>query len=350
LHTASPSNGRIVANYGAAAWTSPNVQVQPDGRVILAAATCNSGACTAPTVSVIRYSTDGSIDTGFGEQGMRRVTPFAAAQLHIPSVHPRMLSLGQGGSSTVILHGAQNSGGFFPVVLYAANHAFRFTPDGALDSAFPQSKELAGGYSVRYLQTDDGRLIHTRSSQCPQRLTSDALRMNVPIVEYRNAASGRYFITAEGMESGILDGNLGPDRWVRTGWKFGGWLAFDLPGAKRMCRFALDAGDGSHGHFYALEGPECTFLRDLDARTPSNEPAWRFEGHAFSATEPVNGQCPDNLTPVYRVYNRGFEQGSVSNHRYTADPATYESMRAQGWAAEGVKFCVPPVSDPVSRL
>jgi hypothetical protein len=251
----------------------------------------------------------------------------------------------------VILHGSQTSGGFFPVFRYAADHAFRLTADGSLDSAFPQSKVLAGGQFVRYLQIDDGRLIHIPgSAQCPQRLTSDALRMNVPIVEYRHAASGRYFVTAEGMESGILDGDLGPGHWVRTGWRFGGWLGFDLPGAKRVCRFALDAGDGSHSHFYALEGPECDFLRNLDARTPPNEPAWRFEGHAFSATEPADGRCPANLTSVYRLYNRGFEQGSVSNHRYTADPATYEAMQAEGWAAEGVKFCVPPISDPVSRM
>jgi uncharacterized delta-60 repeat protein len=95
LHAASPSSGRIVANYGAAAWTSPNVQVQPDGRMILAAATCDSSSCKTPTVSVIGYNSDGSLDMEFGEQGMRSVTPFTAAQLYSPGVYPRMLSLGQ---------------------------------------------------------------------------------------------------------------------------------------------------------------------------------------------------------------------------------------------------------------
>jgi uncharacterized delta-60 repeat protein len=353
LHGTSPSAGRIVAKYGAAAWTSPNVQVQPDGHLLLAAATCSSSAfCGSPTVSIVRYNSDGSVDTGFGSGGVRSVTPFPPEQVLNLQVFPRMLSLGPGGSSTVIVHGYEKkSWGWFPVGDYSADHAFRLAPDGSLDPAFPQSKRLASGQFVRYLQIDDGRVIHTPgSSQCPQRLTSDAFRMNVPLVEFHNPVSGRYFITAEGMESGVLDANTGADRWVRTGWKFGGWLAAALPGARQVCRFVLQAADGSASHFYALEGAECEFLRGLDGRTPPGEPAWRFEGHAFSATEPANGQCPANLTPIYRVYNRGFERGLVSNHRYTADSATYEAMQAEGWAAEGVKFCVPPVSDPVSRL
>jgi hypothetical protein len=152
------------------------------------------------------------------------------------------------------------------------------------------------------------------------------------------------------MESGILDADKSAGRWVRTGWRFGGWLAFPLVGTKRVCRFYGDDGKGgTGGHFYSLEGFECDQLRSLDTSTPAGQPAWRFEGHAFSAAEPTNGLCPANLTPVYRAYNRGFEQGGVANHRYTADLRTYELTLAQGWAPEGVRFCMPPISDPVSQ-
>ena len=168
--------------------------------------------------------------------------------------------------------------------------------------------------------------------------------MNNPMVEYFHPPTGKYFITLEGMETGILDADRGPDRWVRTGQRWGGWLgAADLPGATRVCRFRGDFGAGG-SRFYTLEGTECASLRAADAAKPPGEPAWRFEGYAFSAAAPVNDTCPANLTPVYRLYDFGFERGGTPGHRYVVDRALHDAMVAQGWGAEGVRFCMPPAS------
>lgn len=345
------AGGRIVPSPGLANWISPNLQVQPDGGVLLAVATCNDAQCTAPAVSVQRYRADGAPDATFAEGGRRSLTPFASsANLVRTTVLPRMLSIGQGGSITVLVHGEQTSGGFFPAYLYRADHAYRLSLDGKLDPAFDNGKVLGGGSYTRYLQIDDGRLVATPQGECAERLTSDVFRMNVAIAEYYQPQLGHYFITGEGLETGVLDANQAADRWVRTGWTFGGWLAFDLPGTKRVCRFHGDVAAGPNSHFFTLEGPECDFLKGLDAATPGGRAAWRFEGYAFSAVEPTNGLCPTNLVPVYRAYNRGFEQGGVPNHRYSADLRVHQSMQASGWAAEGVKLCVPPASDAVSSL
>jgi len=46
------------------------------------------------------------------------------------------------------------------------------------------------------------------------------------------------------------------------------------------------------------------------------------------------------MQPVYRVYNNRFAFND-SNHRYTTDPAVYNSMQQQGWLPEGVVMCSP---------
>ena len=337
----SNGEGRIAPKHGLAQWMSPGMQVLPDGDVVF-----------SDGEKVVRYNTIDTLDGSFAQGGVATLPPLDPPLTFTPWPTSRLLSVGQGGSLTVVVHLEYSSGGFFPAVSYARDHAFRLGANGQVDSTFPQGKTIGMGQFTKYLQIDDGRLISLQGSgtSCPTRLTSDALRMNVAIAEYYNPVVDRYFITAEGLESGVLDSDQSATRWVRTGWRFGGWLAAALDGTKRVCRFYGDDGKGgSGGHFYTLEGFECDHLRSLDAATPAGQPAWRFEGYAFSAAEPTNGICARNLTPIYRAYNQGFGQGRPANHRYTADLATYQSMVAQGWAAEGVRFCMPPISDPVSK-
>jgi Repeat of unknown function (DUF5648) len=155
-------------------------------------------------------------------------------------------------------------------------------------------------------------------------------------------------MTLEGGESALLDENVVRMGWARTGQSFGSWLPSGLAGSKRLCRFYGDLRAGPNSHFFTPEGFECDLLRSLEAAAPIGTPAWRFEGFAASVTDAPDGRCPSNLTPVYRVYNRGFERGGVANHRYTTDPAVYEQMQAKGWAPEGVRFCVPPKASSLS--
>jgi hypothetical protein len=238
----------------------------------------------------------------------------------------------------VIARGVQSSGGFFPI-MQTDHFAYRLRPAGALDPDFANGRRLPAG---TYVQMDNGRFLTSGAGGCVQRLTADAPRMAATMVEYHQPGLDRYFITAEGMESGILDADTSAGRWVRTGRTFGAWLPFELSGATRVCRFVADV-PGGPSHFYTLDGTECAALRALDAATPPESPAWRFEGFAFSATAPVEGRCPTHLAPVYRAYNLGFEHGTLSNHRYTTDRRVYDDMVGRGWSAEGVRFCVPPV-------
>ena len=106
-----------------------------------------------------------------------------------------------------------------------------------------------------------------------------------------------------------------------------------------MCRYYGDPTGGQNSHFYSAEKFECDGLRTLDAATPAGKPAWRFERDAFRIAIPVKGQCANNLTPIYRLYNRGSERGMDSNHRHVSNLAEYAAMQAKGWAGEGVHMC-----------
>ena len=112
-----------------------------------------------------------------------------------------------------------------------------------------------------------------------------------------------------------------------------------MPGTETVCRYYGDATGGPNSHFYSAEKFECGTLRALDDATPKGKPAWRFERDAFRITVPTNSQCPPNLTPVYRLYNRGSEQRIESNHRYVTSSTEYAAMQAKGWAGEGVHMC-----------
>jgi len=83
---------------------------------------------------------------------------------------------------------------------------------------------------------------------------------------------------------------------------------------------------------------------DLQELVPADRPRWNFEGYAFSMLPPARDDlqpCPENSTPVYRVYNNGFVRGEDSNHRYFTDLNLLNPMLDEGWLDEGVSFCSP---------
>ncbi len=340
---------RLVPDAAVAGWLSPNVQVQPNGAVALAAASCQGAQCGESAVAVARFNGNGQRDLTFGIAGRVMLSPYASPYFpYATTVFPHLLSLNPGGQLTLIANGEQVIHAFIsPIYEESGHRAYRLNADGTLDASFDNGRKLTSGTFAKYLQIDDGRIVATGQGSCLQRLTADVVRMNVPLAEYYQPQLDHYFITAEGMESGILDADTSTARWQRTGRTFGAWLPFDLPGTKRVCRFHGDVAAGPNSHFDTLEGGECDGLKALDSATPQGQAAWRFEEYAFSAVEPVNDTCPTNLFPVYRAYNGGFEHGLAPNHRYTSDASVYQAMIAKGWAAEGVRFCVPPVSSNV---
>lgn len=151
------------------------------------------------------------------------------------------------------------------------------------------------------------------------------------VVEYRNAALGHYFMTAEPAEVANIDaGGVGPN-WRRTGYA---WSAFVSPGAGRVpvCRFFGHQPGGPNSHFYTANPAECAAVR--------LRPEWDYEGIAFYTIpfHPVAG-CPAGTYVVDRAYNNG--EGGDPNHRYTNRPAVFAGMAAVGWYPEGAVMCSP---------
>lgn len=164
------------------------------------------------------------------------------------------------------------------------------------------------------------------------------------VVEYYARSLDHYFMTASGDEADLIDSGA-RGGWKRSGQSFHAWLhAAQAPaGAQPVCRFYAA---GPNSHFYTASAEECASLRSLEQAQRAQAAAlgqpflgWGYEGIAFYALVPANGQCPAGTTPVWRSYN-GRAAENDTNHRFTADPLQHLAM--QGWVDEGPAFCSPP--------
>jgi len=158
---------------------------------------------------------------------------------------------------------------------------------------------------------------------CALLLAPTAQAVSANAVEYFNASSGHYFVTAEPDEVAALDAGT-PPGWTRTG------LAFSVgadpsSGGRPVCRFS-GTFNGKTSHFYTPFEEECALLKA--AKT------WSFESTAFYLDLPSSaGACAAGATTIYRLYNDG--QTGAPNHRYTGLRSVFDSMVASGWIAEG---------------
>ena len=167
---------------------------------------------------------------------------------------------------------------------------------------------------------------------------------SAPVVEFYAPAIDHYFMAAGADEIAALDSGASPG-WKRTGQGFTAWTrAGDAPpNAQGVCRFHAR---GPNSHFYTANRAECDYLKSIEQQQRQQATAegkqflgWGYEGIAFHALVPTNGQCQPGTQPVYRAYNnRAAEMDS--NHRFTADPSMHAAMTAT-WADEGVVFCSP---------
>ncbi|MBP8297867.1 MAG: hypothetical protein KAX84_17280 [Burkholderiales bacterium] len=160
-------------------------------------------------------------------------------------------------------------------------------------------------------------------------------------VEFYLEDLDHYFMTADPAEAAAIDGGAaGP--WDRTGQSWGAWStpAIAPAGSVPVCRFYGSISPGPNSHFYTASAAECEQLKQLQAGTPASQKRWNYEGIAFYAPLPVNGQCTGGLVPLYRAYNDGFAQGIDSNHRFGIDLSLADGMREAGWIGEGAVMCV----------
>jgi len=156
------------------------------------------------------------------------------------------------------------------------------------------------------------------------------------VIEYRHAASDRYFMTMLAAEIEALGDGRVPG-WTRTGDGLVAWInryydpyeMGEMPpkDLRPVCRLYLPP-PGGPTHFYSASKEEC-------ALAVSNIPGMVLEtSQAFLATLPdaSTGQCRPESDPIYRLWNR--DAIGVS-HRFTPTKATRDAMVAQGWVSEG---------------
>lgn len=351
LSTADPSfdaGGRLVPRQGVADWLSPFVKVQADGALLLATYDCLTANCSEPVVAVRRYDASGNVDSAFGDGGKTifRLLPGENDPRSFASA--TALWLGPDGKLTVHMHAQRQFGSFG--ISATGILAYRLNADGTFDLSFENGKQILNQQYGNFLQLDDGRLLHPGAAAnggcAPQRFLTDTPRTAAAIVEYYSPSLNHYFMTAHEFEKDFVERGLAGD-WKPTGQVFGAFsIDAPMPATSPVCRFYGGANGGPNSHFYSAEKFECDILARIEAQTPPDKPAWRFEREAFRITEPVAGICPPNLTPLYRLYNRAGEPGRDRdpNHRYTTDLTIHADMQSQGWVSEGVHMCMPPAS------
>ncbi len=159
----------------------------------------------------------------------------------------------------------------------------------------------------------------------------------VDVIEYYHAEFGHYFITYLPDEIAKLDNGTFKG-WARTGRQFRAWTTQADAEMVPVCRFFTVAFAPKSSHFYTPFAPECTIVKTNNV--------WTFEGEVFFTKQAsVDGVCPADTVPVYRMYNNG--QSGAPNHRYTTDMTVRTKMLAEGWIPEGagtigVIMCSPP--------
>lgn len=149
-------------------------------------------------------------------------------------------------------------------------------------------------------------------------------------IEFVDVARLHYFITPSEDEIRKLDEGYFPG-WSRSGYSFWVWPTSDATsGVNPVCRFYGRPEAGLDSHFYSAAPAECQAVIDRFSS------AWVYETpELFGAKLPsqVDGACPANSVPLYRLYNNKPDV----NHRYMVlRDAQWETLRAlYGWIPEG---------------
>ena len=148
------------------------------------------------------------------------------------------------------------------------------------------------------------------------------------LVEFYHKDLDHYFITGFANEIQALDTGVHKG-WSRTGMTI---QTIDAAAAGAnsvaVCRFYGNPARGLDSHFYSASKAECDAVRQ---KWPDD---WLLESEdvfRVQAVDPVTGLCTGGAKAVYRLYNKR----SDINHRYTTDPAVFDSMVAKGYTAEG---------------
>jgi uncharacterized delta-60 repeat protein len=164
-------NGRVSTDFGGKSDVANAVAIQPDGKVI--AAGTSHGTATGDNIALARYTPDGKLDTGFGDGGR------VSTDLGTQADHANAVALQPDGR--IVVTGSTHDpdpaqGDNFVVLRYAA--------DGKLDTGFGDggkvSTDFGGKADIAYglAIAPDGKLVAAGTS------TGTATGDNVAVVRY----------------------------------------------------------------------------------------------------------------------------------------------------------------------
>ncbi len=153
---------------------------------------------------------------------------------------------------------------------------------------------------------------------------------HVRVTEYYSPQLNHYQLAVGDAERGPLASS----GWIATGESFSALQQGACYGATNVFRFARSFAASRGSNVLTLDPVECGQVR-------KKNPAWRPRDVPFFAAAANAGVCQNtnSMLPLYRLYN-GREMFNDMNHRYTTSATTYARMMAEGWAGEGVAFCV----------
>jgi uncharacterized delta-60 repeat protein len=176
-----------------------------------------------------------------------------------------------------------------------------------------------GSHSLSVVYLGNGTNSPNTSAPTIQRVGESAGTL---AVEYFNASSGDYFVTADPDEIAKLGAGASPG-WLATGEAFRIFPA-GTARTKPMCRYWSGAAfTPKDSHFFGASATDCAVGYP-----------WQFEGDVLPIMLPaLDGTCLSGTAPLYRLYNGG--RGGVPHHRYTTSAAVRAAMVQQGWTPEG---------------
>jgi serine protease len=154
------------------------------------------------------------------------------------------------------------------------------------------------------------------------------------VYEFYNVDLNHYFLTGSKEDAAIINRGGAGSGWYGSGNFFYMWSG-PQEGALPVCRFYTQ---GANSHFYTANLEDCAYLKSLNPANVLADDQWTYEGVAFYAKLPINGICPSDSAPIYRVYNNRWREDD-SNHRFVSSSREYAAMISKGWIGEGVTLC-----------
>ena len=141
--------GKVVTDMQPGSDVAFDVAIQPDGKIVAVGLSGPSGSSSTTRFAVVRYNTDGSLDTTFNGTGFVLTADFGNTTAYATTV------LLQPDGKIVALGHSSLSGGNFSFA------AARYNANGSLDSAFGANGivKITGGAGISFEQIRDAVLM-----------------------------------------------------------------------------------------------------------------------------------------------------------------------------------------------